>query len=64
MIRYWCFNETMLEQAFAALAADRLHPEDADRWKRDVLEFLLSPEARAHKLLVEVPAGEGGKSPR
>lgn len=61
MIRYWCFDSAMLERAFAALAAQRLHPEDAERWKRDVLEFLLSPEARAEKLLVEIDheAGRG-----
>lgn len=68
MIRYWCFDEAMLARALRDWMDAQLRPDhvpagqaEIERFCRALTEFLGSPAARAHKLLVEIDheAGRG-----
>ncbi|MBI2313557.1 MAG: hypothetical protein HYU77_13740 [Betaproteobacteria bacterium] len=59
MIRYWVFDATTLEAALqdwqGRLAGENgaADPDGAAAAAYVVAEFLLSPEARAHKMLID-----------
>lgn len=61
MIRYWCFDEAMLTRALRDWMDVQHRPGDAASGRAEIerlcqafTQFLLSPQARTHKLLVEI----------
>lgn len=66
MIRYWVFDQTMLDTALQAWAVQRF-PDDLVTQaaaEQCVTDFLLSDTARETKMLVDAQAATGHRTPK